>query len=568
MAGTGGNRRLRGRRSLVGAGIALVSSLALVGTTYAAGPASAQAAQTVCGGLTADAHFFADMASLGREHACEHLRLEHADQQATVITRLGQMVQTEAAYASAVAQVGTDATRIGRWSAARVPTDSAANLPTAAVGISAVMLRTGKVLLLGAQGSPGGPTPGFIYDPVTGTGHDITAPAPVFCGSLVPLADGRILSVGGANPFPHGIVDVWLFNPVSETWTKQPDMANARYYPTSTRLPDGRVVITAGTEVDGVTRNPDVELFTPPATGSNVGTLKLVGPPHATTTYPHQMVMPNGSMLQVAGNGSFLLDPTTWNWSSLPKMPARAGAGSAHLMLPGGPAGSDRVMVVGGLVGGVAQSSAETFDLAHRRAGWSLGPAMPTARAHMNVVQVPDGSAYGIGGNGAGLQNLPETTTMHYNPTTGGWKNMAVQSVRRAYHSTAVLLPDGRIMSAGDNENGGGLQAIDFYKPPYLFNGPRPVIASAPKRLVYGGHFTIGTTGSAATKAVLMAPGSTTHANEMNARYVPLSVTRTAKGLSAVAPRNANIAPPGYYMLFVLNAKGVPSVAKWVHVVS
>lgn len=560
--------RRRGR-SLLCAGVALVSSLAVAGTTYVAGPASAQAAATVCGGLAADADFFADLATLGRGHACEHLRLEHADHQHTsVITRVGQFVQTEAAFATAVAQVGTDATRVGRWSAARVPRNSADNTQTAAVGISAVMLRTGKVLLLGAQGNPGGDTPGYIYDPSTGTGHNILAPAPVFCGSLVPLADGRILSVGGADPVPQGIVDIWLFNPVTERWTRQPDTVRGRYYPTSTRLADGRVVITAGTELDGVTRNPDVEVYTPPAAGTNVGTLKLVGPPHPTTTYPHQMVMPNGSMLQVAGNGAFLLDPTTWNWSRLPKMPARAGAGSSHLMLPGGPAGSQRVMVAGGLVGGVAQTSAETFDLSHRAAGWKLGPAMPTARSHMNLVQVPDGSAYGIGGNGAGLRNLPETTTMHYNPGTGRWKNMAVQTVRRAYHSTALLLPDGRIMSAGDNETGGGLQQIDFYKPPYLFRGPRPKISKAPRRLVYGGRFAIRTTGPAPTRAVLMAPGATTHANEMNARYVPLKVTRTATGLSAVAPRRARIAPPGYYMLFVLNAKGVPSVAKWVRVTS
>jgi len=568
MAGTGGNRRLRRSRSLLAGGVALVSSLALMGTTYAAGPASAQAAATVCGGLAADAHFFTDLAELGREHACEHLRLEHADQHTSVFTRVGQMVQSEAAYASAVALVGTDATRIGSWSAARVPLNSDGT-PTAAVGISAVMLHTGKVLLLGAQGNPGGLTPGYIYDPATRTGHNIVGPAPVFCGSLVPLADGRILSVGGADPVPKGIVDVWLFNPVTERWTRQPDTVKGRYYPTSTRLPDGRVVITAGTELDGVTRNPDVEVYTPPAAGTNVGTLRVVGPPHATTTYPHQMVMPNGSMLQVSGNGAFLLDPTTWDWSKLPRMPAKAGAGSAHLMLPGGPAGSTRVMVVGGLVGGVAQTSAETFDLSHRAAGWSLGPAMPTARSHMNLVQVPDGSAYGIGGNAAGLRNLPETTTMHYNPTTGRWANMAVQSVRRAYHSTAVLLPDGRIMSAGDNETGGGLQQVDFYKPPYLFKGPRPKISAAPRRLVYGGRFTISVTKrSPATKAVLMAPASTTHANEMNARYVPLSVTRTAKGLSAVAPRTARVAPPGYYMLFALNAKGVPSVAKWVRVTS
>jgi hypothetical protein len=560
MAGTGGRRRVRRSRSLVCAGIALVSSLAISGTSYVAAPA-AEATRTVCGGLAGDAHFITDLQGLGHEHACEHLRLEQTGYQHTsVIARVGQMVQTGAANATAVAQVaGTDAASIGRWSAPRNP-------GTEAVGIAAILLRTGKVLLLGAEGNPGGNTPGYIYDPSTGTGHAIVAPAPVFCGSATPLSDGRILFVGGADPFPKGIVDLWLFDPATETWTRQPDTVNGRYYPTSTRLPDGRVVITAGTELDGRTRNPDVEVFTPPAAGSAVGTLEVVGPPHATSFYPHQLVMPNGRMLQVTLTAAYMLDPTTWSWSRLPAMAARAGGGSAHLMLPGGPSGSQRVLMVGGLIARVAQRTTQTFDLANRAAGWKLGPSMPTARAHMNVVQVPDGSAYGIGGNGADLRDLPQLATMHYTPGTGRWTNMAVQTPRRAYHSTALLLPDGRIMSAGDNESGGGLQQIDFYRPPYLFNGKRPVISSAPVRVSYGQRFAIRTSGPTSTRAVLMAPGATTHANEMNARRVPLAVTRTATGLSAVAPPNANVAPPGHYMLFVLNADGVPSVARWVRV--
>lgn len=568
MAGTGGNRGLRRGRSLWCAGVALVSSLAVAGTSYAAAPTST-AATTVCGGLAADAHFLADLSGLGREHACEHLRLEHAEHGHTsLVSGVTEVVQSEATFASAAARVAvTDPAKIGRWSTPRSPHDTATAAATEAVGITSIVLRTGEVLLLGARGNPGGPTPGFIYDPATGTGHDILAPAPVFCGSATPLSDGRILFVGGASPVPKGIVDLWLFDPATERWTRQPDTVKGRYYPTSTRLPDGRVVIAAGKELDGRTANPDVEVYTPPAAGTTLGTLEVVGPPHPTSMYPHQMVMPNGRMLQVTGGGAYLLDPTTWNWSRLPRMAARVGGGgSAHLMLPGGPSGSQRVLMVGGLVAKVAQRSAQTFDLGRRAAGWSLGPPMPTARAHMNLVQVPDGSAYAIGGNGADLRDLPEFTTMHYNPATGRWKNLAVQTVRRAYHSTAVLLPDGRIMSAGDNETGGGLQQVDFYKPPYLFQGKRPVIARTARRVQYGQRFAIRTTGPTATRAVLMAPGATTHANEMNARHVPLKVTRTAGGLSAVAPRTANIAPPGYYMLFVLNANGVPSVAKWVRV--
>lgn len=554
-------RRLRGRRPLVCTGIALVSSLAVAGTSYAVAPTAVPRSVTVCGGLVSDAHFRHDVSRLGRAHACEHLRIERADRHTSVIARIGQAVSTEAAYARAVAKLGVTApAKVGRWSVPRDP-------GTSAVGVSAVLLHTGKVLLLGQVRTPAIDTPGFIFNPATGTGHSFVAPGKVFCGAVVPLSDGRILSVGGANPLPRGIVDVWLFDPVTEQWTRQPDTVKGRYYPTTTRLPDGRVVVAAGTELDGRTRNPDVEVYTPPAASSAVGTLRVVGPPHPTSVYPQQVVMPSGRMLQVERNSSFLLNPASWSWSALPQMPAQVGSGAAHLLLPGGPQGSRRVMVVGGLdAAQVSQATAQTIDLSNRAAGWTRGPSLPSGRSHMNVVQVPDGSAYGIGGNGAGLFEAPDLTTLHFNPATGRWASAAVEKVRRAYHSTALLLPDGRIMAAGDNVPGGGLQQIDFYKPPYLFKGARPKISLAPRRIAYGQRFAVQTTGPKPTSAVLMAPSATTHANDMNARRVQLAVTRTAKGLSVVAPPTANVAPPGYYMLFVLNAKGVPSVAKWVRV--
>jgi hypothetical protein len=290
-----------------------------------------------------------------------------------------------------------------------------------------------------------------------------------------------------------------------------------------------------------------------------------VGPNHVTGVYPRQWVMPDGKMLQVTGLRSFQLNPATWSWKTLQKLPGGNSAGSAGLMLPGGPSGSSQVMMIGGLKNGAATASTEQYDYSNQAAGWSFGPPMPTARAHMNVVQLPDGSAIAIGGNSSALYDAGQPQTMAYDPGTDTWTNMAVQTVRRAYHSTAILLPDGRIMSAGDGGAGGGRQLIDFYTPPYLFKGPRPVIDSAPSQVNYGSTFSIGASGPAATQAVLMAPAATTHANEMNARRVKLAVTPSGGGFSATAP-TATVAPPGYYMLFVLTADGIPSIARWVHI--
>jgi hypothetical protein len=452
-----------------------------------------------------------------------------------------------------------DPALVGSWSAASNP-------GTKTIGISAVLLHTGKVLLFGGKYSTTDKnTAAYLYDPVTKTGHEVPAPAAVFCGSITQLSDGRVLSAGGADPIPKGIVDLWLFDPVSERWIRQPDTPLGRYYPTSTKLADGRVVITAGEQLDGTTRNPTVELYTPPPAGAEMGTLEVVGPDHPTFNYPLQWLMPDGNMLQVIGRRTFRLTTGSWTWSTLKSLPLFQGTGAAGLMLPGGANGSTRIMIIGGLNGDTAVRTTQRYNYANPAGGWSSGTALPQARSHMNVVQVPDGSAYGIGGNSSGLFDGGQRTALSYNPTADTWTNMAVQTQRRAYHSTAILLPDGRIMSAGDNGPNGGRQLIDYYSPPYLFKGPRPAITSAPRQVDYASQFSFSTSGPTVTRAVLMAPAATTHANEMHARHVELAITATTTGFRATAP-TARVAPPGYYMLFALTANGVPSRASWVHV--
>ncbi len=469
---------------------------------------------------------------LGVPHACEHLHQAYYVSTLTPAKRAASaraFRRSEAKETAALAT--TDPAVIGSWSAA-------VNPGTPTIGVSAVLLNTGNVLLFGGTFAKQSlNTAAYIYNPVTMTGHEVDAPAPVFCGSVTQLSDGKVLSVGGANPIPKGLKDVYLFDPVTEQWIRQPDTPLGRYYPTSTKLPDGRVVVMAGNEADGKTPNPTVEVYAPPAAGAAQGTLNVVGPPHATGYYPRQWVMPDGKLLQVEGGKSFQLDPATWTWTALKSLPKQTdGAGSAGLMLPGGPSGSSRVLMIGGLLKGVGETTTEKYDYSNPTAGWAAGPSMPTGRAHMNVVQVPDGSAFAVGGNSSSLYGSGQPQTMWYDPAANSWTNMAVQTVRRAYHSTAVLLPDGRIMSAGDTGTGGGGQLIDFYSPPYLFKGPRPSITTSPTQVDYGSGFSIGTAGPTATRAVLMAPGATTHADEMNARHVELAVTATAQRVHGGRP--------------------------------
>ena len=136
----------------------------------------------------------------------------------------------------------------------------------------------------------------------------------------------------------------------------------------------------------------------------------------------------------------------------------------------------------------------------------------------------------------------------------------------RTYHSTAFLLPDGRVMAFGDNPGDGSYAThISIYSPPYLFQGARPQILSvASPEWSYGSTEQI-TVDSPVTRAALIRPAAVTHSSDPNQRYVELPMTVSGTSIGLHVTSNPNIAPPGWYMLFVVGAGGVPSVAQWVH---
>jgi hypothetical protein len=108
-------------------------------------------------------------------------------------------------------------------------------------------------------------------------------------------------------------------------------------------------------------------------------------------------------------------------------------------------------------------------------------------------------------------------------------------------------------------------KSAEFYSPPYLFKGARPTISQAPAQITYGQNFFVGTPdGATISSAVLIRTGATTHFFDQSTRFVPVTFQQTSGGLTVQAPANANLAQPGYYMLFILNSSGVPSVAPFV----
>ena len=486
-----------------------------------------------------------------------------------------------------------------------------------------------------------------LWDPSKGTGPDsfkrvnppidpaTGQPVNIWCSGQTLLEDGRVLVTGGNLMYTvespggkfAGLNHVYTFDPFSERWKRQPNMRHGRWYPTNLRLPDGRTFIMGGLDERGYgDKDEDIELFTPSRSRSGRGRLSLLGGsgvlgdpgrPPIGDYYPHLFWMPSGHGL-VAGpwttdTWSFSPpgNPPKLRWKDIPNATQSRVWGTA-VLLPAGPDGSHQVEQFGGsdkpkadtLVppgDALATNSVSLFDERHAEAGWNdvasvRRGALNHPRSHANTVLLPDGSMVEVGGGWGDKKNGGENgapgqwaaapfhlTTELWSPRSRTWRLGPPQREFRTYHSTAMLLPDGRVVSAGDDYSGRftGAEAernftqdsAEIYEPPYLFDGnakaPRPKLTRAPARLSLDDSTVLRVRTARGdrpvTRAVLVAPSATTHAVDMNQRYVPLRVKGAAKGkLTVRMPGDADIAPPGYYMLFVLDRSGTPSVARWV----
>jgi hypothetical protein len=218
-----------------------------------------------------------------------------------------------------------------------------------------------------------------------------------------------------------------------------------------------------------------------------------------------------------------------------------------------------------------AQATAYVLDMTQGAPAWQAINPMAFGRSYHNMTLLPDGNVVvtgGIGFTNPDTQTLAVYAAEMWSPTTQAFTTMASAVTPRVYHSTALLLPDGRVMVGGGGEYHGTspdqLNA-EIYSPPYLFKGARPTVTSAPSALTYNSQFTVQTPDAANIASVaLLRLGSVTHAFNENQRYVPLTFSAGTGSLNVTAPANANLAPPGYYMLFIVNNTGVPSVAAFV----
>ena len=433
------------------------------------------------------------------------------------------------------------------------------------IAIHANLLPTGQVLLFSAEhGVPG--IHAWVIDPQTLALTNVPPPAGwnLDCAGHSFLPDGRLLVAGGTLQFNPllGSKRASLFDPYSLQWVPIQDMADGRWYPTNVTLPDGRIVTMSG--VDGTTGglNPDIELWDPNGNSN----WELLGQ-RLMPDYPNLHVMPSGLVFRSgpdAQTESFNPATSAWTPVATTNFPARYEAPSVLL-----PPSLNQVMLMGGYVetSGIPTNSVETIDLAAPIPAWTIAPHMQFARIQHNAVLLPDGKVLVIGGR----RNAPGGTADSvmvpeiFDPGTSTWDRVAPHLVARMYHSTALLLPDGRVFAGGGDYHPSG----EIYSPPYLFAGPRPTITSAPAAIAYGDSFPLSFSGGSGPYTVtLIALSAVTHSNNMTQRYVRLTQVAAAGTMALPAPASANLAPPGFYMLFVTDAAGVPSVSRMVRVLT
>lgn len=432
-------------------------------------------------------------------------------------------------------------------------------------GIHSSLLPTGEVLLFSYQFEEGKGSNAQLWNPVTGELSDVTVPGKreLFCSGHTLLPDGRLFVASGTkygSSKEIGRLGTDFFDPFTRTWSAGPDLSYKRWYPTTTTLPDGDVLIFSGQENGKHTIRP-VERFD---TESDSITTLPRSANRYMDLYPRIHLLPDGRAIHTGPeNQSHFFDPASSRWVDGPYQEFGYRSAGTSVLLPG----LDRVLVVGGAEGHRPTRTAEILELSDPDPNWRPTTKLNRARMHANGVLLPDGNVFLVGGGRHNEYSKTVKTPEMFNAVTETWSELAPHQAPRAYHSTAVLLPDGRVLAAG-HDHGGYWVKAEVYSPPYLFRGPRPLIASTPAEISYGGTFDVSVDDTTdVARVALVRPGSVTHGVDFSQRYVGVEFTAWgATTLQVSAPVDGAAAPPGYYMMFVVDKEGVPSEASWVRV--
>jgi hypothetical protein len=435
--------------------------------------------------------------------------------------------------------------------------------------IHAILLNTGKVLMFTRPaGDAVGPTPAVLLDPVANAIARLDFPVPVaiVCAAHTGQTDGTVLIAGGRDdaldPLDAGITNTTFFNPVTQAFTQGAHMAYPRWYPSTVELASGETMVVSGYNYSGVDISRVSELYNPATKLWTALPASANFPPVTDDLYPMLFLLPNGNVFDAGPSQTSLIFNTVSNsWGASAKNNYGMRFHGAGVLLP-----SVMVMVVGGtnspdMNSGTPTATAELISPANSHPAWSYTTPLNFARFNATLLDLPDGTVIEVGGNQMDKYGQPVEFPEVFDPVKLTWTAQVPQVAARGYHSLAVLLPDGRVMSAGSDSMTPLEKTYEFFSPSYLFKGPRPVITSAPTSLQYAQQFPVVTPdASTIARVALIRLASDTHATIFDQRFVDLAWSVNGDSITVTAPPSATSAPPGFYMLDLLNNSGVPAV--------
>lgn len=483
----------------------------------------------------------------------------------------------------------------GKWTVQSV------NSPVRA--IHSVLLHTGKVLLIAGSGNDrdafaAGTFKTSLFDPATGGYTDIPTPEDFFCAGHVQLPDGRVLVVGGNKDYasPDGSVGYkglrssYVFDPAQNKYVKVNDMLAGHWYPSATAMGNGDVIALGGLGEDSAGTVVNEHFSYARNKWLPMGEAKQAW--SFWGLYPSMILLQDGRLFYTGshvfggglpGTGASVYDYDAGTISEVPGLRRKDERDqSMSVLLP--PAQDQKVLTMGGGNHTVSPDAHRLTDLIDMKAAspqYAPGPDLPQGhyadgspqtgtqgKVYVSAVILPDGTVLETGGALHTYREDPVFEASLYDPATNTFQaGLATDPVPRTYHSSSTLLPDGRVLSIGNNPGDGSFdQRVSVYEPPYLFKGARPQITSlASTRWTYGTSQRI-TVDKPVVKASLIRPAAVTHSSDPNQRYVDLPMTVDGDTIDLSLTSNPNLAPPGWYMLSVVDANGVPSVSKWVRV--
>jgi Galactose oxidase-like, Early set domain/Fibronectin type III domain len=443
--------------------------------------------------------------------------------------------------------------------------------PWPLIAIHSVLTPDGRVLTYGTDGV-GTQTGFFIYDvwdPSAGpaAGH-LTLPnmtgTDIFCSSQLVLPKGGNIFLAGGDTFVNGKTtnagnnNTNVFTPASNALARGSNMKRARWYSSSTTLLTGETYIQGG---NGGADRPEIRDVT--------GAFRLLSGANTSIyswNYPRNFLA---------------LDGRVFGFDSTGKMyyvnPIMAGGITAAGQLPGSTSRTvsvamfrpGRILKIGG-----ASSAAYVIDINGPTPVVTATQSISSVRQWVSATVLADGRVLATGGSAVDNQLTGVNNTAEiWDPDTGLWTRGRAGVNARLYHSGALLLPDARVLIHGGGAPGPLTNLnVEIFTPPYLLDPtgalmPRPSIMLAPDTIEIGRSFSVGFSNASKIKRVTMVKtGSVTHSVNMEQGFLDLGFTRSGSLLNVAGPTRAADAPPGYYMLFVINSKGVPSTARIVHI--